>query len=131
MLDFPEAPTVDQVYSAAGKNWAWDGEKWNVAVIGQTGDDVLLVNTTVFLPAGFSGMARVENTTGAAIVVTMPPTPYPGQSVLIKDTVGNASTYLITVSGGGASIEGQSTMTIVYNYGWLDLIYTGFQWVQT
>jgi hypothetical protein len=129
-LDFPNAPIVDQLYSAAGKNWVWDGEKWGVAVSGSAGNAVLTVHATVSLPAGFDGSVFVENTTSATITITLPSSPYPGEHVLIKDTIGNATAYHIAVSGGGVTIEGQPTVTIMYDYSWLDLFYAGTQWVQ-
>jgi len=27
-LDFPDSPTLGQVYNAANKSWTWDGTKW-------------------------------------------------------------------------------------------------------
>ena len=27
-LDFPNSPTLGQVYTAANKSWTWDGYKW-------------------------------------------------------------------------------------------------------
>ena len=27
-LDFPNSPTVNQVFNAAGVSWMWDGVKW-------------------------------------------------------------------------------------------------------
>ena len=28
-LDFPSSPTLNQIYSANGKSWIWDGSAWN------------------------------------------------------------------------------------------------------
>jgi len=128
-INFPDAPVLDQVFAAAGKQWSWDGGRW-VAFGGTAGEYVFLVNDTTTLPAGFDGFVRAENTTGGAITITLPANPNPSQNIIVKDTVGNATSYPITVSGGGVNIEGQANLVIMYNYGWLDLFFTGTQWVQ-
>ena len=28
-LDFPASPTLNQVYTANGKSWIWNGNSWN------------------------------------------------------------------------------------------------------
>lgn len=34
VLDFPNSPTLDQVYTANGSSWKWNGTVW-LAVAGQ------------------------------------------------------------------------------------------------
>jgi len=121
ILNFPDTPTMNQIFTAVGKSWQWDGIKWVVADAGSDAGTM----------TGFSGFVRAENTTSASITITLPVTPSAGQTVTIKDMLGNAGIYPITVSGNGKTIEGTTTLTISFNYGWLDLIYTGVQWGQT
>jgi len=124
---------MNQIFTAVGKSWQWDGIKWVVADAGSDAGTMTMitVNTTTTLATGFSGFVRAENTTSASITITLPVTPSAGQTVTIKDMLGNAGIYPITVSGNGKTIEGTTTLTISFNYGWLDLIYTGVQWGQT
>jgi hypothetical protein len=30
MIDFPDAPTLDQIFTAGNASWQWDGTKWSV-----------------------------------------------------------------------------------------------------
>jgi len=91
----------------------------------------LTVYFTTVLSAGFSGYLWVNNTTAAALTVTLPPSPGNGQSVVVKDVAGNAGTDAITVQGsGGDLIEGAASLDLVHNYSWLNLVFTGVQWVQ-
>lgn len=129
-LDFPSSPTNGQVYTATGLSWVWDGTKW---VTGTTGfvEPMMVVSATMSLPAGYSGFVRVENSTSAPVTITLPPSPVGGQEITLKDCYGNASTYPVTITGGGPAIEGQVSLVLSYNYSWVDLIFTGSQWVQT
>jgi hypothetical protein len=129
-LDFPNSPTGGQVYTTAGLSWVWDGAKW---VTGTTGfvEPMLLVNSSITLPAGYRGFVRVENNTNAPISITLPPSPVAGQYVTLKDCYGNAALYPITIVGGGPSIEGAAYLPLNFNYSWVDLMFTGAMWVQT
>ena len=40
-LDFPSSPTLNQIYSANGKSWIWDGSAWNP--YGGTGSAMILL----------------------------------------------------------------------------------------
>lgn len=92
----------------------------------------ITIHDTTLLSANFWGDVWVDNTTAGAIIVTLPPDPASGQRVLVKDATGNAGTYTITVEGdGGDLIEGVASMDLTIDYSWLDLVFTGVQWVQT
>jgi hypothetical protein len=28
MINFPDSPTLNQIFAAAGSSWKWDGAKW-------------------------------------------------------------------------------------------------------
>lgn len=107
----------------------------NPAMVGLGGmypsfDFPLVINVSTDLPFGFSGRVYVENTTSAPLTVTLPPSPSLGQSVLIKDILGNCATWPITVVGGASTIEDQPTLVMSYNYNWVELSFTNTQWVQ-
>jgi hypothetical protein len=44
MIDFPNAPTVGQSFTAAGVTWVWDGQKWNVNSV--AGSQFIVVSST-------------------------------------------------------------------------------------
>jgi hypothetical protein len=133
MLDFPDAPVVNQLFVGGPLGatvWRWDGTKWLGGGSTTTPPAVIVVSVTTPLPAGYAGFVRVENTAAAPITITLPANPTAGQDITIKDCVGNAGTYPITVAGNGVSIEDAMTLVIPYAYSWVDLFYTGAQWVQ-
>jgi len=90
----------------------------------------LIINTTTILPGGFDGRVYVENTTAAPLSVTLPPSSVLGQRLLIKDTVGNAGEWPITILGGDQVIEGAPSLVMSRNYNWVELDFSGTQWVQ-
>ena len=130
-LDFPNSPIGGQVYTAAGLSWIWDGAKWTTGTSGGSAQPMMVVNATTILPPGYRGFVRIENGTNAPITITLPASPVASQAITLKDTYGNAAAYPITITGDGPAIEGAATLVMTFNYGWVDLIFTGAQWVQT
>lgn len=129
MLDFPPAPVVNQLFSAANTVWRWDGAKW-VGGGAAEPEAVIIVGVTTTLPAGYAGFVRVENTAAAPITITLPAAPTSGQEITLKDCAGNSSTYAVTINGNGVFIEGAMTLVLNYDFSWVDLYFTGTQWVQ-
>lgn len=127
-IDFPALPPVSMTHSDAGLIWRFDGEKWAAATV--AADPVmppttLVVTTSTVLSDTFAGVVLVEQ--AAPVTVTLPPSPTVGQAVTVKDALGQAATYAITIAG---LIEGVSGMTISFNYGWASLTWAGAGWVQ-
>ena len=90
----------------------------------------ITIYETTALPAGTAGYVYVSNVTLMPMSVTLPPSPVLGQTLTIKDIAGNCGTYPITVIGGSAMIEDQPTLVMNYNYNWVQITFTGAQWVQ-
>jgi len=90
----------------------------------------MIVYSTTALPAGTAGLIYISNASGVAMSVTLPPSPVLGQTLTIKDITGTATEHPITIIGGSANIEGQPTLVMNYNYNWVELTFTGAQWVQ-
>lgn len=65
---------------------------------------------------------------GAPKTITLPVSPIVGDTYIIKDTVGEAFTNNITISGNGNNIDGSSTYLIAANYATVGFVYTGTQW---
>jgi methionine aminopeptidase len=89
---------------------------------------VTLLTATTALPADTTGLVLV--TAAATMTVTLPPSPVLGQTLTIKDAAGTANTRPITIDGGAPDIEGQNTLEINMPYSWVQLAYSGSQWVQ-
>lgn len=137
-IDFPSSPSDGQTYLVGVVSWTWANGHWISSCLSAAGGSpapapapFITITGSAALPAGYTGFVRAENATAAPMSIFLPPTPTEGQAIEIKDTVGNAGTYPITVDGAGQMIEGAATMVIGIDYGWVDLIYTGSIWVQT
>lgn len=90
---------------------------------------ITTVTASTILPDGTWGIVLVS--AAAPLTVTLPKDPVLGQTLTIKDAIGSAATYPITIDdGGGFNIEGADTLVIQFNYGWVQLSYTGIQWAQ-
>ena len=70
----------------------------------------------------------VANNTGATFVVNLPATPDTGEVYIVKDTLGNAGTDPISISGGAILIDGAAAATIDTNYGSLTFVFNGTEW---
>jgi hypothetical protein len=72
----------------------------------------------------------VQNGTGAALSIALPPYPVEGQRIVIKDASGTAGTHLIQVipAAGVATIDGAANQNITTAYGSREYIFNGVQW---
>jgi len=62
MIDFPNSPTVGQVFTSASESWVWDGTKWAAAGSGTGVGDVVGPGSSVS-----GNVATYSGTTGKAI----------------------------------------------------------------
>jgi len=70
-----------------------------------------------------SPYAILVNSPAAAVILTLPATPFDGQAFRIKDVSGQALTYNITIDGGAYDIDNAGTATINTDYGALELLF--------
>jgi hypothetical protein len=64
----------------------------------------------------FSALLLVDTSTGTGnVTISMPPDPYPGMVVTIKDTGNNAATYLIEATVSGSQKIQQPSSIITYS----------------
>jgi hypothetical protein len=84
-LDFPSSPSVDQIHSAGGKSWRWDGTSW-VAVTGAgaTGPTGPAGPTGPVGPAGVSPADGILGGTGSGGAI------YPGLAGSVDVRAGGA-----------------------------------------
>ena len=95
-IDFPNSPTLNQVYTVGDTSWTYDGEKWLVSAAGLVG------------PAGATGPAGSWATT--QVVNTQTGTTY---TLLTSDlgkmvTLNNSSAVTVTVGTALGLTSGQS-----------------------
>lgn len=101
-LNFPSSPAVDQVYSANGWSWKWDGTTWVGAMQGSGYVDIPqnIQNGTYAFVLGDAGK-HVYHTTGTAHTFTVPAnsgTAFPIGTALtvITDSASGVVTIAIT-----------------------------------
>lgn len=113
-MDFPNSPSVGQIFTSDNKTWIWSGTSWNA-----------LMRNTSFMPhGGTHGVGQTDaitiaasQVTGTAIVsgdthlvtfctsATRPLSPTSGQIIYETDTgryYGWKSTFWSTIGGGAA-----------------------------
>lgn len=80
-LDFPNSPTLSQIYTSGSQSWQWDGTVWklitSVAPTGPTG------------PTGPAGTAGPTGPTGASGIVIAASAPAGTEGSVYYDTVDN------------------------------------------
>lgn len=128
MLNFPDAPTTNQVFTAVGKSWQWDGVKWlSSTVVGAvSGDDPpILVTTSTTLVGVIRATVNVSNGTGAVLVITLPAATVTDQTYRFKDIVGNASTFPIRILPTAGTIDGKADFYMFQDYQAAELYWAG------
>lgn len=71
----------------------------------------------------------INKTVGAATAATLPGSPTPGDTYLIKDCKGDAATNNITVSPAAGTIDGASTYVMATNRQSSAFTYNGTEWM--
>jgi hypothetical protein len=66
--------------------------------------------------------------TSNTIAITLPSSPTTGDTLVIKDITGQASTNSITVSPASGNIDGATSFVMDINYASITVVYTGAQW---
>lgn len=65
-----------------------------------------------------------------AVTVTLPSSPFLGQRVTVVDANGSAASRNIVVQATSGTIEGVASQTLTVGYDSLDIVWSGFAWVQ-
>lgn len=80
--------------------------------------------------SGTDEVIVIAQTVGAAITVNLPASPLSGRTYSIKDGKGDAFTNTITVEPNGAqTIDGATNFVLNVNYGSVDVMWDGTQWL--
>lgn len=104
-----------------------DGTNWRaIASSGSSSGAVRTVNGTTSL-ASVDNIVLVNQS--AACTITLPD-PVKGKIIEVKDYSGTATNNNITVSGGSALIDGQSSTVLVMNYQAARFVSDGTNWSQ-
>lgn len=87
---------------------------------------VVATGSSVTLSSG-NYFVVINKAVGSATSVTLPGAPAPGQTFVIKDGKGDASTNNITISGG-TNIDNSASYVLTINYESVDVRFDGQQW---
>ena len=95
-IDFPNSPTLNQVFTAGTNSWTWNGSTWNVVRTGVTG------------PTGPQGPQGIQGLTGSA-------GPTGAQGIQGVTGASGGITLTVTNSGSGSyTINGSSNPTLSF-----------------
>lgn len=81
--------------------------------------------TTILKNQGF---VPINNTTGGAFAINLPSAPVNGENHTVKDWLGNAATYNITINGNGYNIDGAGSFTFNSNYQAANFLFAYTKW---
>lgn len=89
------------------------------------------VRTTTSTPDTMTAADEVLSIGAIAVpfTVNLPTTPTSGDTYIVKDALGNAGAFNITVSGNGSNIDGSASIVISTNYTEAMFIYNGTSWI--
>jgi len=65
-LNFPDSPSLNQVYTSGSNSWQWDGTVWNAISSSQVGINGAAGATGATGPAGTNGATGATGATGPA-----------------------------------------------------------------
>lgn len=128
MLNFPDAPTLNQAFVAIGLTWVWDGQKWEAAsgggvvpitfpFVGKPAADEL-VNVPVTIPlniaANLAGTTVFDTTLATAnAMFTINKISGGATTVLGTVTINSAGHTACTLAGAGGSLLAGDTLQVV------------------
>ena len=104
MIDFPASPTLNQVFTAGGVSWKWDGVKWIAQGAGQKFE--LEVASSDETTAITTGAAKITFYMPAAVTLAEVFTGLSGQSssgIVTADVKKAGATIFSTLPSIGAS----------------------------
>lgn len=100
-LDFPTSPTLNEVYSANGKSWTWNGSSWVVTT--STTGNIIFSGNTISTVGTNENLILTPNGSGVVSATT----PFSDMIGNIRDIVNSDKTtaYVLTASDNGKMIN--------------------------
>lgn len=123
-INFPNSPTVNQVYKAAGRYYTWNGIKWicGGGPVSYATTYITSSSYTIALSDYYVGV----NTT-SPVTITLPSSVDSGSTYIVKDELGEASQgpnrYITILPSGSDLIDGENQAILAYDFGSLTFTY--------
>jgi len=120
-IDFPIAPVLDDSFTADGKTWYWDGEKWIFAPA--TPETISAVSPITYESITQTIGIEEDRLISFVTSATRPATPVDGQIIFETDTAlyfGWNGTEWTSIGGGGASYSSTAPENAQIGELWVD-----------
>jgi hypothetical protein len=123
-INFPNSPTVNQVYKAAGRYYTWNGVKWicGGGPVSYATTYITSSSYTISLSDYYIGV----NTT-SPVTITLPSSVDDGSTYIVKDELGQASQgpnrYITILPSGSDLIDGEDRAILAFDFGSLTFTY--------
>ena len=139
-INFPDSPSVNDIFTSGSSSWQWDGTTWKSTGLAELEYlDGLTSNIQTQLDSkkeeveyeisantNLVSIARYYVDTTTALTLTLPSAPAVNDEIWIIDQTNLAETNNITVNNNGSLINGVSdTLNINVNGAVAILVYTG------
>lgn len=129
-LNFPSSPTLNQIYTANGNSWKWDGTTW-VSILERTyvtriADNGSTYTGTLTIDASIADQYEATGLTGAITFAVPTGSPINGQKLMIKiKDNGTARALTWTTTAGGFRVVGSTlpTTTVISKTVYIGCIY--------
>lgn len=122
--DFPNSPSVNDIFSAGNIRYIWTGTVWNLY---SAATDVVSTSTNY-------SVLKTDNTISASsasgtITITLPTAAnISGKLFNIKKSDSSANPVVITTTSS-QTIDGQTTQILTYQYECLSVVSNGSNWL--
>lgn len=111
-LDFPESPTIGEIFSSAKKQWIWSGSVWELAGTAGGGGiewEAISANTTAESNTGY-----IVSTENGPVTLLLPSSPTTGDNVVVTDSKDTFSNNALTV-GSSSDVINESSGPLLVN----------------
>jgi hypothetical protein len=105
MINFPNTPTLAQIFTTAGSSWQWDGSKWEGATVASGGPYLLLTGGTL------TGQLTVNPN----IVIGNPVTSPPATSLVINKAASTPQASTTPLIWAASEAGGNGVLIDIYS----------------
>ena len=115
MINFPNSPTLNEVFTSGDNSWKWNGFAWNLIVLPTNNIIRTIITGATYSVSGTDKFIGIQSTSTTPITITLPlaSSLEAGRYYEFKDEGNNASVNNITwIRSGGDLIENDQTAIV-------------------